>query len=62
MAVVQDLTVEDFHGLGHHVIGRIVIDTGVVLGLSLVLILSWTWVINLRNLHLIDCIDLFGII
>ena len=58
MAVVQDLTVEDFHGLGHHVEGGV----GDVLGLPLVLILSWTWVIDLRNLHLINSIDLLGII
>jgi len=55
---VQELTVEDFHGLGHHVIGCV----GDVLGLPLVLILPWAWVVDLRNLHLINCIDLFGII
>ena len=58
LAVVQELTVEDFHGLGHHVIGCV----GDVLGLLLVLILPWAWVVDLRNLHLINCIDLFGII
>ena len=58
MAVVQDLAVEDFRGLGHHVIRGV----GDGLGLPLVLILPWAWVVDLRNLHLIDCIDLFGII
>lgn len=58
MAVVQDLTVEDFRSLGHHVKGGV----GDVLGLPLVLILPWAWVVDLRDLHLINCIDLFGII
>ncbi len=58
MAVVQDLAVKDFRGLGHHVVGGV----GDVLGLLLVLILPWSWVVDLRNLHLINCVDLFGII
>lgn len=57
MAVVQDLTVEDFRSLGH-VKGGV----GDVIGLPLVLILPWAWVVDLRDLHLINCIDLFGII